>query len=126
MAYALIENLKRVELIFLPPNTTFHTQPMDQGIIGALKAKHRSLAVGKLILALEPIPKFSILSAVYILKKACDAILNQKFTSCLRKLGIPERDADKAMNDEQDPFKGLEGNDIEEDPVQTLGGDLQF
>ena len=25
-----VENLKWVELIFLPPNTTSHTQPMDQ------------------------------------------------------------------------------------------------
>ena len=28
------------------------------------------------------------------------------------------------MNDEEDPFKGLEHQDIEEDPVQTLGADL--
>ena len=64
-AHQHVENLKWVELIFLPPNTTSHTQPMDQGIIRALKAKYRSLAIPKLILALEkkePIPKFSILS----------------------------------------------------------------
>ena len=60
-AHPHIENLKWVELIFLPPNTTSHIQPMDHGIIRALKAKYRSLVVCKLILALEKkelIPKF--------------------------------------------------------------------
>ena len=60
-AHPHIENLKWVELISLLPNTTSHTQPMDQGVIRALKAKYRSLAVGKVILVLEkkkPIPKF--------------------------------------------------------------------
>ena len=40
-AHLHVENLKWVELIFLLPNTTSHTQPMDQGIIRALKAKYR-------------------------------------------------------------------------------------
>ena len=126
-AHRHVENLKWVELIFLPPNTKSHTQPMDQGIIRALKAKYRSLAVRKLILALEkkePIPKFSILSAMYILKKARDAISNQTFTNCSRKSGISE-DAEKAMNDEEDPFKGLEDDDVE-DPVQILDADLSI
>ena len=48
-----VENLKWVELIFLTPNTTSHTQPMDQRIIRALKARYCSLAVRKRILALE-------------------------------------------------------------------------
>ena len=94
-----------------------------------MKAKYRSLAVRKLILALEekePIPKFSILSAMYTLKKAWDAISNQRFTNCFRKSGISEKDAEKAMNDEEDPFKGLEDDNVEEDPVQTLGADLSI
>ena len=44
-----VENLKWVELIFLPTNTTSHTQPTYQDIIRALKAKYRSLAIHKLI-----------------------------------------------------------------------------
>ena len=30
------------------------------------------------------------------------------------------------MNDEKDPFKGLEEDDVEEDPVQILGVDLSI
>ena len=59
-------------MIFLLPNTISHTQPMDQGIIRALEAKYCSLVVRKLILALEkkePMPKFSVLSVMYMLKK---------------------------------------------------------
>ena len=52
-AHPHVENLKWVELTFLPANTTFHIQPMDQGIICALKDKYRSRAIRKLILALE-------------------------------------------------------------------------
>ena len=102
---------------------------MDQGIIRALKAKYRSLTVRKLILALEKkklIPKFSILSLICMLKKAWDGISNQTFTNCFRKSGISEKDAEKAMNDEEDPFKGLEDDNVEEDPVQTLGADLSI
>ena len=105
MAHPHVENLKWVELIFLPPNTTSHSQPMDQGMIRALKAKYRSLAVCKLILVLEkkePTPKFSILSVIYMLKKAWDAILNQTFTNCFRKSRISEKDPEKAMNDKED------------------------
>ena len=128
-AHPDVENLKWVELIFLPPNTTSDTQQMDHGIIRDLKAKYRSLAVRKLILALEkeePIPKFSIFLAMYMLKKAWDAISNQTFTNCFRKSGISEKDVEKATNDEEDPFKGLEDDNVKEDSFQTLGADLSI
>ena len=44
-AHPHVEQLNSIELIFLPPNTTSHTQPMGQGTIHALKTKYRSLAV---------------------------------------------------------------------------------
>ena len=120
-AHPHVKNLKWVELIFLPPKTTSHTQPMDQ----ALKAKYCSLAI--LVLAKkEPIAKFSILSMTYILKKAWDAISNQTFTNIFRKSRISEKDAEEAMNGEEDPFKGLEDDNVEEDPVETLRADLSI
>ena len=67
-AHPHVEQLASIELIFLPPNTTSHTQPMDQGVIRALKAKYRSLAVRKLIAALEkkiPVPTNHIHSICY-------------------------------------------------------------
>ena len=63
---------------------------------------------------------------MYTLKKAWDTISNQTFTNCFRKSGISEKDAEKAMNDKEGPFKELEDDDVEEDPVQTLGADLSI
>ena len=61
-----------------------------------------------------------------MLKKAWNAISNQTFTNCFRKSGILEKDAEKMMNGEEDRFKGLEDDDVEEDPVQALGADLSI
>ncbi|XP_057296214.1 tigger transposable element-derived protein 4-like [Hydractinia symbiolongicarpus] len=127
-AHPHVERLKWVELIFLPPNTTSHTQPMDQGIIRALKAKYRSVAVRKLIKALDEkvsIPKFSILAAMFMLRK-CDDIDNQTFTNCVWKSGISQKDAENAINDDDDPFKDLASSEVEEDPIPTLDADLSY
>ena len=66
-----VEHLEWVELIFLLPNTTSVTQPMDQGIIRLLKAKYCSLVVRRLISSLEKkasVP--AIISAMMWLSKA--------------------------------------------------------
>ena len=106
-AHPHIEQRNSIELTFLPPNTTSHTQPMDQGIICDLKAKYRSLAVRKLIAAVEkknPVPTISIFSAMPMLEKECDAVSNKTFTNCFKKAGISEKEV---LNDEYDPFAGF-------------------
>ena len=124
-AHPHVEQLASIELIFLPPNTTSHTQPMDQGVIRALKAKYRSLAVRKLIAALEkknPVPTISILSAMVMLEKAWNAVSNKTFSNCFKKAGISEKEVERVLNDEDDPFTGLD--DIEEDTFQTLEANI--
>uniref|UniRef100_U9SNZ5 DDE-1 domain-containing protein n=1 Tax=Rhizophagus irregularis (strain DAOM 181602 / DAOM 197198 / MUCL 43194) TaxID=747089 RepID=U9SNZ5_RHIID len=37
----MISNLTNIKLIYLPPNTTAHLQPMDAGIIHSFKAKYK-------------------------------------------------------------------------------------
>ena len=84
---------------------------MDQGIISALKAKYRSLAVRKLIAALEnknPVLTISILSAMTILEKAWNAVSNKTFTYCFKNAGISEKEVEKALNDEDDLFAGID------------------
>jgi len=39
--------LKHLKIIFLPPNTTSMTQPMDAGIIQTIKLRYRKALVGK-------------------------------------------------------------------------------
>ena len=124
-AHPLVEQLNSIELIFLPPNTTSHAQPMDEGIIRTLKAKYRSLTVRKMIAALEKqnsIPTISILFAMTMLEKACNAFSNKTFSNCFKKGGISEKEVEKVLNDEDDPFAGLD--EIERDTVQTLEANL--
>ena len=49
LAHPEVTGLKAVELVFLRPNTTSKTQPMDQGVIRALKAYYRSNLVKRQI-----------------------------------------------------------------------------
>ena len=125
-AHLHVENLKWVEMILLLPDTISHTQPMDQGIIRALEAKYCSLVVRKLILALEkkePVPKFSILSVMYMLKKTWmlsrtrhSPTASENWESC--RMILKRRWMTKRIL-----LKGLEEKDVEENPVQTLGAD---
>ena len=48
-AHPIVDGLKAVELVFLPPNTTSKTQPMDQAVICSLKAKYRRKIIKRLI-----------------------------------------------------------------------------
>ena len=124
-AHPTVTGLEWIELIFLPPNTTSVTQPMDQGVIRALKAKYRSLAVRKQLANLEKgkqLPKISILTAMTMLNKAWGSIPDRTFLNCFKKSGISEKSAEKALNDEDDPFANL---DVEEDVIEELRGDFQ-
>ena len=117
--------LEWIELIFLPPNTTSVTQPMDQGVIRGIKTKYRSLAVKKQITALEKgsqLPKFSILTAMSMLTKAWSSIANGTFTNCFKKSEILEVSMERALNDDDDPFASL---DVEENVMEDLENDLE-
>ena len=52
-AHPTIDNLKSIELIFLPANTTSKLQPVDQGVIRSLKAFYKALALQRLVVAIN-------------------------------------------------------------------------
>ena len=68
-----------VDLIYFPfPKHTSHTQPMDLSVIRTLKAKYRSLAICKLILALERTSTNHINSVCYDhVRKSVECCLKQ-------------------------------------------------
>ena len=47
-AHPSVSDLRNVQLVFLPPNTTSVLQPMDQGVIRSLKAHYRGRVVRRL------------------------------------------------------------------------------
>ena len=59
-----VSDLTNVQLVFLLPNTTSVSQPMDQGVIRSLKAHYRVRVVRRLCRALD---KMKTLSKIYIL-----------------------------------------------------------
>ena len=63
-----------------------------------------------------------ILSAMMVLEKTCNGVSNKTFTNCFNKAGISEKEVEKMLNNEDDPFAGLD--EIEEDTVQILEGNL--
>lgn len=73
-AHPHIENLKSITM-FLPPNTTSVLQPMDQGIIRALKSHFRKNVVLKMIQLLDDCgsssveyPKITVLDAILMIQ----------------------------------------------------------
>jgi hypothetical protein len=52
-AHPHVKGLKSMKLVFLPPNTTSVTQPMDQGVIRNLKLHYRKLVIKKKIRAID-------------------------------------------------------------------------
>ena len=76
--------LTNIELVFLPPNTTSHTQPMDSGIIKKLNHYYRkSLALRRLEASDEDTPfSWNILDAVIALKSAWARVTPQTITNC--------------------------------------------
>ena len=60
-AHPIIENLSHVKLVFLPPNTTSVSQPMDQGVTRCFKAHYRKRLVKLILRSLDsnkPLPKY--------------------------------------------------------------------
>ena len=46
-AHPVVDNLSNMKVVFLPPNATSRLQPMDQGVIHALKAGYRKKLLSK-------------------------------------------------------------------------------
>ena len=109
-AHPRLKDRKAINLVFLPSSTTSKTQPMDQGEIRALKAHYRSKAVQMCITAIEnnrPIPNISILVAMDMLVAAWDNATPGTINNCFRAAGISHQSQERALSDDDDPFKTL-------------------
>ena len=115
-AHPTIADLSNVKLIFLPPNTTSVSQPMDQRVIKCLKAFYRRRLVNLMIKRLEQgqdLPKISILRALQLLVASWNDVTKTTIVNCFGKAKISAKDQVNAAEDSDDPFKELE-NDLTE------------
>ena len=106
--------LSNIELVFLPANTTSHTQPLDQGIIANLKCKYRhEYALGHLIPALNAgkNPAYTIFDALEVLRKSWDQATPRTIARCFRKAGFKHPDIQEPtpedMEEEELPLSQL-------------------
>ena len=110
-AHPTIDNLKSIELIFLPPNTTSKLQPMDQGVIRSLKAYYKASSLQRLVVAIDKgkdLPVFSILDAMKMLDLAWQKVKTSTIVNCFAKAGISKDQQKSAQLDDSDPFRDLQ------------------
>lgn len=98
--------LDNIELVFLPPNTTSVTQPMDGGVIRNLKLHYRHyLALRRLAAAEMNTPfKWNLLDAIVALKAAWSKVSPSTIANIYRKVGfvapnLADADSDQGPND---------------------------
>ena len=112
-AHPNVDNLKAIELVFLPPSTISKTQPMEQGAIRALQAFYRTNVVRRQIKYIDAgrtTPKINILEAMRMLVRSWDTVSANTINNCFRKAGISEETQVASKNDEDDLFKSLDEN----------------
>ena len=114
-AHPTIDNLKSIELIFLPPNTMSKLQRMDQGVIRSFKAYYKALALQRLVVAIdkgEDLPVFSILDPMKMLDLELQKVETFTIVNYFAKAGISKDQQKSAQPDDDDPFRDLQ-NQIE-------------
>ena len=107
----MIDNLKAINLHFLPPNTTPKLQPMDQGFVRSLKAIYRRNIARTYVRSLDrtkTFSKISLLSGMQILCSAWDSVDSSTIVNCFAKCGISLESQEAAVSDTDDPFKELQ------------------
>ena len=90
-AHPTIADLSNVKLIFLSPNTTSVSQPMDQGVIKCLKAFYRRRLVNLMKKRLEQgqdVPNISILRALQRLVASWNDVTKTTIVNCFGKAKI--------------------------------------
>ena len=85
-AHPQVRGLKCIELIFLPPNTTSKTQPMDQGVIQNFKTHYRKRVILQQMKAIDEKKEFtiSILDAMRLMQQSWEMVQPRTIANCFR------------------------------------------
>jgi len=86
--------LFNVKLVFLPPNTTSRTQPLDFGIIRNFKVKYRKMFLEFLLshedvtTLTDVIKKVNVGDTVDWVSQSWDQVAFSTIKNCFRKVGL--------------------------------------
>lgn len=115
-AHPNVAGLSHIQLLFLPPDTNYVSQPMDQGVIRHLKAHYRKRLVTDMIRHLDrkerPF-KLSLLHAMQLLASAWNDVSKTTIVECFQKAKLAENVQTSADVTGDDPFEEL-NNVLEE------------
>jgi hypothetical protein len=88
-------NLTNIKLLFLPPNSTSRTQPLDAGIIRSFKQRYRNKFLQYIIERLKPdlncenvIKNVNLLNAIHFMSFSLKDIPISVFQNCFKCCGI--------------------------------------
>ncbi|KAH8009960.1 hypothetical protein HPB51_023016 [Rhipicephalus microplus] len=90
LAHVALDNLTAVKLAFLPPNTTAIAQPLDQGIIRAVKQLYKKNLLRRFLLAIECGKLFSIdlIGAIHLLEYSWRQVEATTVQNCFKRAGF--------------------------------------
>ena len=125
--------LENTELVFLPPNTTSHTQPMDCEIIKNLKFFYRRILADKRLQAAEANIdfKWDILDYLISIRDSWKQVKRETIVNCWRKAGFEfqmptvQQENDEVAGDRDDPTVSIQAEDqlgrgLEKEEVQIF------
>ena len=120
--------LCNVKLKYLPANTTSILQPLDQGIILAMKQKYRKTQLWYIIAQMERskekdcsqlLIEINVLMAIYWIKQAWNDIICNTIAKCFKKCGFvnntAENLAEELFSATVDGLREIDANNEESD-----------
>lgn len=87
--------LQNINLVFLPPNTTSHCQPLDQGIIQNFKVIYRQMILRRILSQIDVVKdadelakSITVLDALMWIKQSVKQITGSCVIKCFKKSGF--------------------------------------
>ncbi|XP_063241569.1 tigger transposable element-derived protein 6-like [Bacillus rossius redtenbacheri] len=107
-AHPPLDNLRNIELVFLPKNTTSVLQPLDQGIIQQVKLKYREMLVRSMVLQHnigKEIKKWDMYRATEAIVTSWRALKPEVIANCFRHANFvtPVDDVPLAVTNPENP-----------------------
>ena len=93
--------LDNIQLLFFPPNTTSHSQPMDQGIIENLKCHYKKILLRRWLKAMDMGKEFefTLLDALHVVRCAWEQVSESTIRNCFAKAKFSEEEYQSEPDD---------------------------